>query len=331
MGGDPVVVSEAVTNEKQARADFWWVVRATIWVVRSTILVTIFAFQLIPTQSAGQSPFGSVNRRSINGSAVAPAALSQAQIFDPAAAQLSSLWSFQAMSVIAPIIFGDFLPPSALSSSFGLSAAAPMAQTQGVDPSVSTLLNTTVQPGLLPGDGQVEAEQTSAPSSGSAVLGSNGDPNGSIVGLTGNIINTPGTLPIISAAAGIVPVCADSAEASELQVGGEYWNGQAVSNSPVQFPRGVFAGGDLANPLGGLGPAGDPANVSGPGPAGSWCRPRPPPFSTSSPLTSRPFWIVVIVMLVGLAVFWLSRGFKMPSRDNPVVSRSTLHPNLDRL
>jgi hypothetical protein len=220
------------------------------------------------------------------------------------------------MSVIAPIIFGDFLPPSALTSNFGLSAVAPMAQTQGVDPSVSTLLNTTVQPGLLPGGGQDEAEQTTAPSGGSAVLGS----SGSIVGLNGNIISTPGTLWIISAAGGIVPVCADSAEANELQVGGEYWNGQAVSTSPVQFPRGVFTGGDPANPLGGLGPAGNAANVSGPGPAGSWCRPGAPPFSTSSPLTSRMFWIVVIVMLVGLAVFWLSRGFKMPSRDDTVVS-----------
>jgi uncharacterized membrane protein YhaH (DUF805 family) len=319
-----VVVSEAVTNEKQARADFWWVIRATI-------LVTIFAVQLIPTQSAGQSPFGSVKGRSINGSAVAPGALSQAQTFDPAAAQLSSLWSDQAMSVIAPIIFGDFLPPSALTSDFGLSAVAPMAQTQGVDPSVSTVLNSTVQPGLLPGDGEVEAEQTAAPSSGSAVLGSSGDPSGSIVGLSGNIISTPGTLPIISAAEGIAPVCADSAEARELQVGGEYWNGQAVSTSPVQFPRGVFAGGDLANPLGSLGPAGDPANISGPGPAGSWCRPGAPPFSTSSPLASRAFWIVVIVVLVALAVFWLSRGFKVPSRDNMVVSRFKLHPNSDRL
>jgi uncharacterized membrane protein YhaH (DUF805 family) len=313
-----VVVSDDVTNAKQARADFWWV-------VRTTILVTVFAAQLIPTQSAGQirqSPFA------LSGSAVAPGALSQTQVFDPAATQLSSLWSYQAMSVIAPMIFGDFLPPSALSSSFGLSAVAPMAQTQGVDPSVSTLLNTTVQPGLLP-DGQVEAEQTPAPSSGSAVLGSSGDVNDSIVGLNGNIISTPGTLPIISAAGGIVPVCADSVEASELQVGGEYWNGQAVSTSPVQFPRGVFTGGD--RPLGGLGPTGSPANISGPGPAGSWCRPGAPTFSTSSPLTSRIFWIVVIVMLVALAVFWLSRGFKMPSRDNTVVSRFKLHPNFDRL
>jgi hypothetical protein len=207
-----------------------------------------------------------------------------------------------------------------------------MAQTQGVDPSVSTLLNSTDEPGLLPEDGQVEAEQTAAPASaGSAVLGSSGDSNGSIVGLSGNIISTPGTLPIVSAARGIAPVCADNAEASELQVGGEYWNGQAVSTSPVQFPTGVFAGGDGANPLGDLGPAGNPTNISGPGPAGSWCRPAAPPFSTSSPLASRAFWIVVIVILVALAVFWLSRGFKVPSRDNMVVSRFKLHPNSDQL
>jgi hypothetical protein len=226
------------------------------------------------------------------------------------------------MSVIAPMIFGDFLPPSALSSSFGLSAVAPMAQTQGVDPSVSTLLNTTVQPGLLPGDSQGEAEQTAVPSSGTAVLGS----SGSIVGLNGNIISTPGTLPIISAAGGIVSVCTESAEASELQVGGEYWNGQAVGTSPVQFPTGVFTGGDPANPLGDLGPTGDPTNISGPGPAGSWCRPGAPPFSTS-----RIFWIMIIVMLVALAVFWLSRGFKMPSRNNTIVPKFKLHPNFDRL
>jgi hypothetical protein len=241
---------------------------------------------------------------------VAPGALSQAQVFDPAAAQLFSLWSDQAMSVIAPVIFGDFLPPSALSSSFGLSAVAPMAQTQGVDPSVSTFLNYTVQPGLLPGNGEDEAEQTAVPSSGSAVLGSNGP----IVGSNGDVISTPGTLPIVSAAGGIMPVCTDSAEANELQVGGEYWNGQAVSTSPAQFPGGVFAGGDRANPLGGLGPTGNPANIAGPA-ASSWCS-GTPPFST----ISRIIWILVIVMLVALAVFWLSRGFKIPSRDNTVAS-----------
>jgi hypothetical protein len=111
-----------------------------------------------------------------------------------------------------------------------------------------------------------------------------------------------------------MPSCTDSAEASELQASGKYWNGHAVSASPVQLPKDAFTGGDQGNPLG-LGPSGNPSNIPGPGPAGSWCRPTLVPFSESSPLESHVFWIVAAVLIVGFVVFWLSRGIKMPTRS----------------
>lgn len=295
----------------------------------AVILTGVIIVQPTPTLSASLLPSGSVNQPSpfgLSGSAVSPGALSQARAFDPAAAQFSSFWSYGAMRAIAPMIFGDFLPPTALSSSFGLSAVAPMAQSQGFDPAVSTALDSTLQPGLLTGN-PAEAADFNGGSGGGAAAGSNSGAfvvgasgavvgsSGSIVGLNGNIVSTQGTLPITSAAAGIMPSCNESAEASELQAGGEYWNGQAVSTSPVQFPKGVITGGDTRNPLGGLGLSGNPTNLPRPGPAGSWCRPAPVPFFESSPLESHIFWIAAAILIVGVVVFWLSRGIKMPTRS----------------
>ena len=109
-------------------------------------------------------------------------------------------------------------------------------------------------------------------------------------------------------------VCGSDQLAMRLQAGGGFWTSQAVSGAPVGLPLGVFTASAPANanPLA-LGPGGDRSNLSPPGPAGAWCRPLPVPFARSSPLASRIFWTPVAIVLVAVAVFWSSRGVKMPS------------------
>jgi len=80
----------------------------------------------------------------------------------------------------------------------------------------------------------------------------------------------------------------------------------------VQLPRGVFTASDVGNPLGDLGPGGNPANLSPSGPASGWCRPAPVPFSEVSPLENHLLCIGVVLALAGVVVFWLSRGLKKP-------------------
>jgi hypothetical protein len=91
----------------------------------------------------------------------------------------------------------------------------------------------------------------------------------------------------------------------QLQTLGEFWNSHSSGGSPVELAPSVST-----DPV--QGPTGDPANLGWQGPAGAWCRARPLPFSESSPLASRVFWTPVGVVLFGLTVFWLSRGFKLP-------------------
>jgi hypothetical protein len=239
----------------------------------------------------------------------------QTQAFDPAAAALSSMMSFGAMSVIAPTLYGDFVSPTALSFPLGSSGVGPMPQTMGLDPATSTMLDGVLQ-GVLPGGGS--AEEFGAGSSG-AVVGTGGAgvaSSGVVNGLSGGVptISRAGGLPTISTAQGIQPLCSDNQMAQQLQVGGEFWNAHGVSATLVQFPPGVFTGIDVKNPLG-LDPSGNPSNLSPPGPGGGWCRPSPGPFSESSPLESRLLWIAAVTMLVGVVVFWLSRGMKMPMRS----------------
>jgi hypothetical protein len=139
-----------------------------------------------------------------------------------------------------------------------------------------------------------------------------------------------------AALGGIHPICQDNKEATRLQAGGKFFTAPAVNAGPVQFPPGVFTGmalrsanflsDPMLDPSGRgsdsasvypsdptLSPTGDPTNVPPPGAAGSWCRPPPVPFAESSPLESRTLWIIGAIMLVGLAVFWLSRGINLPS------------------
>ena len=319
------------------------------WLIRAMILLAAIAALPASGHSAGRSSAGGPNSR---GGAL------QTQVFDPPAAQFSSMWSYGAMSVIAPVIFGDFVPPTAVSSNFGLSAMAPMAPVQGLDPAVSTMLDGLLQQGLLPSGGAAEAEQFGVGASTDYFLGSSGtvfSPSGTsfgssgarvgasgagvgssqagaassgiVVGLSGGVptISGAGALPTISKAGGILPECSDDQLEKKLQSGSEFWSAQAAKAIPVQFPRGVFTGGEVGNPLGGLGPRGNPSNVRQPGPAGSWCRPGATPFSESSPLASRTFWIPIAIVLIALVVFWLSRGMKMPRRNNMRLPRIESH------
>jgi hypothetical protein len=91
----------------------------------------------------------------------------------------------------------------------------------------------------------------------------------------------------------------------QLQAFGNYWDHQLGGGPPVQLASNI-----ATDPV--QGSSGDPANLPWQGPAGAWCRPAPLPFAESSPLASRAFWTPVALVLSGVAVFWLSRGFKLP-------------------
>jgi hypothetical protein len=221
-------------------------------------------------------------------------------VFDPASAQFFSLLSYGAMSVIAPIIYGDFvspigLPDQSLSSAFGSNGIWPMPETQAIDPAVTTMLDGTLEQGLLP------------PRPGADELGV-----ASRAGAVGS-----SAVPTISTM-GLVPQCGDNQLAKRLQAGGEFWEPQAVSASPALFRPGVFTSIAVQNPLG-LGPTGSRSNLPLPGPAGAWCRPAADPSSQNSPLDSPVLWIGIGILLVGIVVFWLSRGFTMPTRGGPFV------------
>ena len=285
--------------------------------LRASIIFAVVALQPNPAQSASSSSSGSPNPFALKGSAVSPGALSQKPVFDPAAAQLSSLWSYGAMSIIASFIFGDFVSPTALSSNFGLNAVAPMPQVQGSDDQVASVLDATLLSGLLPTEGaQIDIN------SGGAVVASGGDVVGwNVAGLglrdaipTLPTVGSVGTIQSILTAGGIRPVCSDDQLEKKLQAGGQFWSGQAMSAMPAQFRPGLFTGPvEVGNPLGGLGPSGDPTNLPEAGPAGSWCRPGRAPFSQSSPFEDRLLWIGAGILFLGFVVFWLSRGTKMPT------------------
>lgn len=297
-----MVVRVAVTTGRRARRDYWSLLRAAV-------LLAGIAVPPTPTQSAGFSATESPNRASPFASGGSAAgALRQTQAFDPAAAALSSMMSYGAMSVIAPTLYGDFVSPTALSFALGLSGVGSMPQTMGLDPATSTMLDGVLQQGVPPGGGSAEEFGVGASGAGVAL-------SGVVAGLSGGVstISGAGGLWAISSAEAIQPLCSDNQMAKRLQAGGEFWNAQGVSDTRVRFPQGVFTGIDVGNPLGGLGPSGNPSNLSPPGPGGGWCRPSPGPFSVSSPLESRFFWIVAFTMLFGVVVFWLSRGMKVPT------------------
>lgn len=174
--------------------------------------------------------------------------------------------------------YGDFLSPAgppnpALSFGFGWNSVG-LPEIQGSDPTITAFLNAAVSPGGAEfgfGAGPAPDDRAGAP-------------------------------------AGIEMVC--EGLPWQLQAGGEFWNTQAVSVTPIQFPWGQFASNALGDPT--QGPSGHPSNVSAPGPAGAWCRPSSMPFAQSSPLMSRTFWMPIGIVLLGIAVLWLSRGVKLP-------------------
>jgi hypothetical protein len=230
--------------------------------------------------------------------------------YDPAAVTFFSLWSYGAMRTIAPSTFGNFasplgLPSPSLSSAFGTTPIGTMPPTDGSDSTTGASISETIS--------------ANAPGFGIGVGG---------VAPTGT--ETPGS--------GVRATCQDNEEATRLQAGGKFFTASAVNAGPVQFPPGVFTGmalrsanflsDPMLDPSGTgsdvpgasiypsdptLSPTGDRTNVPPPGAAGAWCRPAPVPFSESSPLENRVLWIIGAIMLGGLAVFWLSRGLKLPS------------------
>lgn len=241
-------------------------------------------------------------------SAVGP--IADAPVYDPPAIQFFALPSYGAMRVIASGIYGDFLPPTAVSFASAWSRTGPMSQTMGLDSTVSATLAQVLQEGLLPGGGAAGAVQIgAAPSdfaiaSGGVVAAAGGD---------GSAASQAGALPSPSAAGGVQPVCGDNQLSRRLQAGGEFWNAREAGAEAVALPRGVFAGKQVGNPLGDLGPEGNPSNIARPGPAGDWCRPGPTPFYLSSPLESRPLWLALGIVIGGALVFWLSRGARLPA------------------
>jgi hypothetical protein len=220
------------------------------------------------------------------------------------------------MRVIAPGIYGDFLSPTDLSFSSRWSGTGPMSQSLGFDPTVSATLNQVLQEGVLPGQGAAEAVQIGAEPNGFAIASGSVDTQGGAhagANSDGLAVSGAGTFPIVSSAGGVPPSCEDDELSRRLQAGGEFWRAQSSGAEPMQLPRGVFAGRELGNPLGDLGPSGNPSNIVRPGPAGGWCRPGPQPFYLSSPLESRPLWIGLGIVIGGALVFWLSRGVRMPA------------------
>ena len=274
-------------------------------------------------------PFGLPHPRppfpfAADGSSISPGALS-APNFDPASTSFFSLLSYEAMRNLAPNAFGDFVsatggPGRALSSAFGAtsqSAVAPMPALDGVDPDVAAMLSSSVS-SIASGSGASGGSGTSGSMSGAGIVSSSAGINatGAVVGSSGgSVIGPPGTLSETTPAAGIAPACGANEVSSQLQSGGQYWSGQAVSATPVQFPSGVFVGMEGNNPLGDLGPTGNPINVVAQGPAGGWCLPPQTPFSESSPLESRVIWLGFIIVSGGVVVFLLSRGVHRPARS----------------
>jgi hypothetical protein len=232
------------------------------------------------------------------------------QVFDPAASHFNSLLPYGAMSVVAPFLFGDFQSPTNLRFSGAGSGMGVMPQIAGFDPAVSAMLNGILQNGLLPAGGLAAAETfgvRSGENYGAASFGAV-DSGGETPDW-----RAPGALPDVNVASGIRPTCEDSEIADKLRAGGEYWDQHQGSAALVQVPPGVFTHIEIGNPLEGLGPRGNRTNLPPPGAAGSWCRPGLTPFYMTSPLENVFVQIGLGAALVGLLVFWLSRGIRLPA------------------
>ncbi|MBV8399998.1 MAG: hypothetical protein JOZ17_14860 [Acetobacteraceae bacterium] len=170
----------------------------------------------------------------------------------------------------------------------------------GSDPSISFAFKPD-------GTGQLQTYLTGM--SASAESG-NGPGLGGTSGGTG--ISTPVVSPNTSGSA--QPACSDNALTNQMQAGGNFWNAQAVSASPVplvpnQFSR-LITSDSLEDPT--KGPSGGRTNVPAEGPAGAWCRPPPVPVSQADPFQNPSLVVPALLLAFGSLVFWLSRGFRTP-------------------
>ncbi len=231
---------------------------------------------------------------------------SQLQVFDPAESSFFSLLTYGAMQQIVPTLFGDFQSPTALSIGQGISG--PMSQNSGLDPAVSAILDQAseqLQPALQPSGGSAEVEEFgvgSDPGVGSSDPSTDG-------GQT--LDKTPRRLAGRKVV-GLASACLDQS-LKDIQTGERFWGQRSESAPPAEFPRGIASGTSIRDPLGDLGPRGNPINLSSPGLAGDWCRPSATPFYETSPLEDQLLWIASGLLLTGILVFYLSRGLRLPA------------------
>ena len=231
--------------------------------------------------------------------------------FDPAATRFNALLSYGAMSLIAPTTFGDFQSPTQASYQSFTWRGPVMSANLGSDPAISIMLSNVLERDLLT---NITAMMADAFGFGPGLPDPSGAPAAATPhsGTASISVNDHDAANSTTGGRGTDMSCGNNVP-NELQIGGEFWNAQAASPPPVQFAKGVFVGGELGNPLGDLGPTGDPTNLPRPGSAGAWCSPGHTPFSLSGPLESVLFWIFFYLVLAALLVTWLSWGYRLPT------------------
>lgn len=232
------------------------------------------------------------------------------RLFDPAAAQFNSLLSYEAMSLLAPTIFGDFQSATAVSLPSISGGSGFMQANSGLDPVAAAAIDTIVQPDLMLNVTAMLADAIGVGPSSAAPTAAGGTTaptqNNGAVGDDDLIVAPSRNV----GASGLELKCGTELQQS-LQTGGEFWSCQD-EGAPVQFPEGVFARGDGGDPLA-LGPIGDRTNLPRPVAHGDWCSPFVTPFSLSGPLQSTVVWILFYCVLAALIVAWLSRGHRLPT------------------
>lgn len=230
------------------------------------------------------------------------------QVFDPAAAEFNSLLSYEAMSLIAPTIFGDFQSPTETSMPSIPGGSGFMRANSGLDPVATIAIDTIIQQDLMVNVTALLADAIGVgPRSGAAAGGATAPtPNDSGDGEDDLAV----ALGPVAGASGLELNCGIELQQS-LQMGSEFWNSQG-EGPPVQFPKGVFVRGDGGDPLD-LGPTGDRTNLPRPVAHSSWCSPFATPFSLSGPLESVVVWSLLSIVLAALLVAWLSRGHRLPT------------------
>ena len=266
-------------------------------------LLTAIVLLVAPIVAKAQ---GYSNDRPANHGSIAPLS-GQLLVFDPAQSSFLSLLSYGAMQQIAPTVFGDFQSPAALVIGQGFSG--PMSQNGALDPAVSAVLDQAfqqLQPTLQPSGGSAEVEEFDV---GSDDLGVGaGDPT------TGDarIRDKTTTQRQRKNYLGLASACRDQS-LKDVQTGDNILGPQGNDILPAAFPRGISSGVSPRDPLGDLGPRGNPLNLASIGIAGEWCRPGPTPFDETSPLEDMLVWISAGLFITSVFVFYCSRGFRLPA------------------